>query len=228
MASRQGGKKANLHHHRLDVSELVNGKAGKYRPRGNFRRPEWSLLRAPAQQRSSLVNDPHVVGGEVLDRSSKWKCKVPAGAPQSLEVRRRAFKLSFGLILGQSSQSEMAVGVVAKAHISQECELGALAHCRQGEVPTLRDPAELRAAIFSVDVDVRVQEGVKIAPAFLAFCGSFVKIPSKPGSLFRFLRANEEKPLHRRVKRGAGGNVFSRISVTVVEAEKQLRGRDGY
>src|SRR5229473_3309369 len=103
MASRQRRKKANLQHHRLNVSKLVNGKAGKHLAGSNFRRPEWSLLGAPAQHRSSLVDDPHVVGGEVLDRRSEWKCKVPAGAPQPLEVRRRAYQLSFGLILGQSS-----------------------------------------------------------------------------------------------------------------------------
>src|SRR5258708_39549302 len=103
MASRQRGKKADLHHHRLNVSKLVNGKSGKHGAGSNFRRLEGSLLRAPAQNGSSLVDEPDVVSGEVLDRRSKWKCKVPAAAPQPLEVRSRVSKLSLGLILGQSS-----------------------------------------------------------------------------------------------------------------------------
>src|SRR6266852_1857793 len=100
MASKQRGKKADLHHHRLDISKLVNGKAGQHRPRRNLLRPEWLLLRAPAQHRSSFVDDLNVVGGDVHDWCSKWKCKVPAAAPQPFEVRRRTLKLSFGLILG--------------------------------------------------------------------------------------------------------------------------------
>src|SRR5713101_4384637 len=120
----------------------------------------------------------------------------------------------------------MAVGVISEAHISQAPELGALAHSRQGEGVALCEPAKLRPTIFSVDVEVRVQERVKITAALLPVLRCFKKVPPKPRPLFDLLRANEKEPLHGGVNGRSGRNVPRARSPLRAMALFRLPGED--
>src|SRR5215469_12541478 len=93
-AAGQRRKDANLGQHRLHVAELVDGEARKNVTRSYFLGAEESLLRAPTQHRSKLIDDLHVVIRKVLDRGSKRKRQMATRAPESFKIGDRVFQLA--------------------------------------------------------------------------------------------------------------------------------------